>query len=133
MQAYTKYTLQEPQPDPTPASPLSIQNLSMASSKMSKMNVMIVEKLSIIVAEYFESMNKLQAYYQQIEALVGYNRRLVDILAQFEDQEFRLLTRLRRMEEVNIEYMREYCLLKGREFKLPSLPEHVSIFKGFNL
>lgn len=32
-----------------------------------------------------------------------------------------------------MEYMREYCVLKGREFKVPALPEHVSIFGGFRL
>lgn len=29
--------------------------------------------------------------------------------------------------------MREYCQVKGREFKMPNLPEHRSIFGNFSL
>lgn len=55
----------------------------MASEKISKMNILIIEKLSNIVKEYFHSIEKLQSYYQQIETLVAYNKSLIETFGIF--------------------------------------------------
>lgn len=40
----------------------------------------------------------------------------------FELQEEKLIKRLKRMEQINLQYMKQYCQVKGREFKVPNLP-----------
>ena len=45
---------------------LSFQDLGVASKKMSRINVLVLEKISNIVAAYYENFDKLNAYYLQI-------------------------------------------------------------------
>lgn len=37
------------------------------------------------------------------------------------------------MEEFNFEYMKEYCLVKGRDFKMLNVASYNSIFYNINL
>lgn len=71
-------------------------------------------RLESIVSSYHHNKDKMGLYEQQIEALVECNRRLMEVLSEFELHEEKLIKRLRRMEEINLEYMREYCQVKGR-------------------
>lgn len=38
------------------------------------------------MAEYFDSIEKLQTSYKQIAVLIEYNKRLIDVLNEFEEQ-----------------------------------------------
>ena len=49
-------------------------------------NVLVVEKLEIIVKKYFESKPLLKKYSEEIDYLIQYNKQLIDILNEFEDQ-----------------------------------------------
>ena len=105
-----------------PENPKSM-NESKVSSKLSSilhprkienMNLLIIEKISDIVAAYYNNMDKLTLYYTQIDTLVDYNKRLIDILREFEAHEDKLIKRLKRMEEFHVEYMRGFCQAKSR-------------------
>ena len=108
-------------------------NFASAARKLHMSNVLVIDKLSIIVKKYFESIPLIKKQAEEVDILIQYNKKLIEILGTFEEQETKLITRLRRLEEMNLEYMREYCILKGKPVKLPKLNEYESVFAHFNL
>ena len=54
-----------------------------ATKKFHISNVLVIEKLSIMVKKYFETQPRLKKYEEEIDILIQYNKKLIEILTEF--------------------------------------------------
>ena len=82
----------------------------------------------MIITNYFKMIPEIKKRTEEIDMLIRYNEGLIQILNKFESQEKKILSKLHKLEEMNINCMRDIHIAQGREFKMPNYKPEKSIF-----